>query len=307
MKLVVILVTYNGARWLRHCMQSAFESSIPVEVVVIDNNSTDNTLDILKEYPEIMVFKQSSNLGFGLANNLGISYAFNRGADYVFLLNQDAYLQHNTLERLVEVHQSQPEFGVLSPIHLTGDGTGLDLNFSNYLQKNESLVFDSLTSNFSKSIYEVPFVNAAGWLISRQVLNTVGGFDPIFFHYGEDVNFCQRLAYHGLKIGIVPNTYLLHDRLDRNQKKKWTPKERLDISERKLKVVGADINLKDDEFLKKQKRSLYKSLIKQGLQLKFRAMYHNLQELKLINRIEGEIIKSRELNIKSGPNYLNIQ
>ena len=72
------------------------------------------------------------------------------------------------------------DFGILSPVNLNGDGHSLDLKFSNNISTNKKLLYDLLKRNLVDDIYEVPFINAATWLIPRKVLMEVGGFDPIF-------------------------------------------------------------------------------------------------------------------------------
>src|SRR5690606_34782345 len=125
--------------------------------------------------------------------------------------NQDAYLGVECIETLVAVHKQNPEYGILSPIHTNANKDRLDRGFSNYLNYDSNRYFfsDFVLNNPRKDIYEVPFVNAAGWLISAKCLNTVGGFDPIFFHYGEDRNYCQRVLFHGFRIGIVPQAFMV--------------------------------------------------------------------------------------------------
>jgi len=145
----IIIVTYNAMPWLFKCL----ESTKPFSVVVIDNNSTDETVRFIKEnYPSITILAQKENLGFGQANNIGMSYALKHGADYVFLLNQDAYLENDTIEKLIEVHRKDENFGVLSPIHLNGKGDRLDQNFSNYLNYNANPDFYSDFVEISPSV-----------------------------------------------------------------------------------------------------------------------------------------------------------
>src|SRR5690606_28048723 len=86
-----VIVTYNGMKWIGDCLESLCQSSILSNVIIVDNNSEDNTVGYLKEkFPEAVILPQNQNLGFGKANNLGISYALENGADFVFLFNQDA-------------------------------------------------------------------------------------------------------------------------------------------------------------------------------------------------------------------------
>ena len=213
-----IIVTYNGESWIRNCLESLKKSSRPVNSIVIDNGSHDKTLDIITEnFPEISLIKSSNNLGFGQANNIGIKKAYDEGADYVFLLNQDASVEPETIEILVKMAERHPIYGILSPLHLNGTGDRLDWHFSNYIipKRCPELYSDSLLEKKLKEVYNAEYVNAAAWLLSRNVIEKVGGFDPIFFHYGEDDNYMQRVVFHGFKIGVCPHCRIFHDREDR--------------------------------------------------------------------------------------------
>ena len=140
-KTYIIITTCNAMCWLSECLGSCGTNN----VIVVDNNSTDKTVNFIQEnYPSIKLIQQPKNLGFGRANNIGIAYALKRGAEYVFLLNQDAYLELNTIEKLIEVHKENQEYGIVSPIHLNGNGEKLDLNFSYFIKENNSLLFDAL-------------------------------------------------------------------------------------------------------------------------------------------------------------------
>ena len=117
------MVTFNSIKWIDECLASCEAS----QTIVIDNASTDSTVShIRKNYPEVTLIENKSNIGFGQANNIGIQKALSEGAEYVFLLNQDAYLGQDCIEKLIEVHQSNPEYGILSPMHLNGNGTNFD-------------------------------------------------------------------------------------------------------------------------------------------------------------------------------------
>ncbi|WP_298528038.1 glycosyltransferase family 2 protein [uncultured Christiangramia sp.] len=296
----IIIVTYNGMKWLAQCL----ESTKPYPVIVVDNNSSDGTIDYIKNFhPDIKIFEQKANLGFGQANNIGISFALNEGADYVFLLNQDAYLVPDCLESLIKAQIANSEYGILSPVHLNGEGNRLDENFSNYLSysRNNDFYSDYVLNKTKQEIYEVPFVNAAGWLISRNCLESVGGFDPIFFHYGEDDNYCQRVLYHGLKIGVVPHVFLRHDRENRSNK---LNKNLFDILSRNLKITFSDINTENlshiENSLINRKRSKWKAYLK----LNFKVGKNYQKEIRMLEKIIPQIKISRNLNKQKGTNYL---
>ena len=105
-KVYVIIVWYNGAKWVTRNIQSLLNSNIPVQIICIDNCSTDQTETLLKQFPRITYIKAPSNLGFGKANNIGIDLALKQQADYVFLLNQDTWIYPETIENLVNAVQT---------------------------------------------------------------------------------------------------------------------------------------------------------------------------------------------------------
>ena len=215
MKIFVIIVTYKGKRWYDKCFGSLRESTIPVQVVVVDNTPGEEDAEYIKvQYPEVHLIKTNENLGFGRANNIGMRYALDKGSDYVFLLNQDAWIEPDTIEKLVDVAEQYPEYGIISPIHLNAERTAINmrLGIGNF-NRNEQLLSD-MYLNRIQDIYGTNYVNAAAWLLPTKTLEIVGGFDPVFFQYGEDDNYLNRTIYHGLKIGVCPKTRVIHDHQD---------------------------------------------------------------------------------------------
>ena len=216
-RVFIIVVTYNGMEWYERCFSSFRSSTIPVTTVVVDNDSHDGTVDyIQREFPEIIVIKSPENLGFGKANNIGIRYALDHGADYVFLLNQDAWIDPDALEILVSIHQKYPKYGLLSPMHLNVDRTGLVMKFFCRQPTNGRLITDLYLNQLS-DVYNTKYIHAAAWLLPKQTLQTIGGFDPIFHHYAEDDDYLNRLRYHRMKIGVCPAARIVHDHHSRTQ------------------------------------------------------------------------------------------
>jgi glycosyltransferase involved in cell wall biosynthesis len=210
----VVVVCYNGGDWLRKCLESLQASSLPVRVVVLDNGSEDGSIQLIEtRFPEVTLIRNPENVGFGRANNEGIRLAFKGGAEYVFLLNQDAWVEPDTLQQLTEQSRLHPEYGLLSPAHLNADGTTLDHGFANYVRADRcpGFISDAYLRQL-KPIYSLPFVNAAAWLLTRACLEKTGGFNPMFFMYGEDLDYSQRVLFHRLRIGIVPGARIFHAR-----------------------------------------------------------------------------------------------
>jgi GT2 family glycosyltransferase len=210
-KVFVVIVTYNGAQWIDKNITSLLTSSYPVSVIAIDNNSTDNSAALLETYPEVDLIKSPDNLGFGKANNIGIKKALDAGAHYVFLLNQDAWVFEDTIKSLVTKMEANHGFGVMSPVHYSGDGVTLDESFKVYYSRK-------ITQDTAVAV--VPFVNAAAWMLSRACMEKVGIFEPLFSHYGEDRNYCDRVRFHKFYIGIDADSRIVHDRIIKRALKK---------------------------------------------------------------------------------------
>ena len=206
----MIIVTYKGMRWYDKCFSSLRESTIPLQTVVVDNTPGDEDVTYIKEhYPEVHIIKTNENLGFGRANNLGMRYALDNGCDYVFLLNQDTWIEKDSIAKLVEVADWNPEYALLSPFHYSPNtnSIGMLLDDGN---NNYALLRDAHAGNL-KDLYPIRYVNAAAWLLPRKTLETIGGFCPIIYHFGEDDDYINRLMYHGLKVGLCPQTHIFHD------------------------------------------------------------------------------------------------
>lgn len=211
-RILAIVVTFNAMPWIDRCLDSLEKSSEKVDICVIDNGSLDGTEKYVQEnWPWAIFFDNEENLGFGAANNIGLRYALEHGYDYVYLMNQDAWVETDTIGRLVAAWK--PAYGVLSPIQMSGNGRKMDRNFAKKCKEHLKKEDPDL------EVVTVPFVMAAHWLVSRKVLETVGCFSPAFIHYGEDDNWIDRLHYFGYKAGVVRGAVAIHDRADRKPTK----------------------------------------------------------------------------------------
>lgn len=211
MKVLVIIVSYNFEHWIERCLGSLRGSKQPVDTLVIDNCSKDRTVDIIStHYPEVRLLRNAANLGFGQANNIGMQIAIKEGYEAVFLLNQDAWIEAEVIGTLCNVSRNHPEYGILSPVHLSGDGKKPDFGFSVYTG-----ISQVSEASQPHQLRQVPFINAAFWMIPVPVLLAVGGFSPLFYHYGEDKDYANRIKYHRYSIGYVSGIFGCHDRENR--------------------------------------------------------------------------------------------
>lgn len=288
-KCTVVIVTYNGIAWYDKCFKSLLSSSVPLEIIVVDNKSTDDSISyITSNFQEIRVIQNDENVGFAKANNIGLNIAYNNNTDYFFLLNQDAWVEYNTIETLIAVAEKKQEFGVLSPIHLTADKSFFDRGFRDYFNNKSDTIhaYENLYLKKTQPVlYESRFVNAAAWLITRKCIEIVGGFDTILFkHYGEDSNYCQRVLYHGLKIGIVPSVTICHDRENRVDK----PLDKI-IG---YSVIHGNILLTKKMYFKYLRILLWKLICGRGID--------SISEIFFIISKSKKIIESKKINMING-------
>lgn len=220
-RILVTIVTFNARPWIDKCLSSLSGSGTPVDVLVVDNASTDGTADYIHDfYPDVEMVETGANKGFGAANNIGFRRMLDDGYDFVYLLNQDAWIGKDTLKLLLD--NWKDGFGILSPVQTSANGK-MDKQFSKKCSKYLKEAGKGLDG--AKHVVEVPFVMAAHWLVSRQAVETVGGFSPAFSQYGEDDNYIDRLHHFGLKVGIVPDARAVHDRGGRGKAPKGLSRE----------------------------------------------------------------------------------
>ena len=223
--------------WIDRCLASLQNSTVACKAVLVDNGSTDNTGDfVTTHYPDAVWLPQGCNLGFGKANNIGISYALERNADHVLLLNQDAAIHPEALALMLAENDGE---SLLSPLHLNGDGTCIDEMFRFSLRNaNNHMNDDMLIRHALASHYVTGEICAACWLMPRRLLEKVGGFNPLFYHYGEDNNYYQRMVYHNVKTLLVPAAYMMHDRNTHGDPKMF----KKNLVRRNLLLEVCDIN-----------------------------------------------------------------
>lgn len=205
--IAVIIVTYNGEKWIDKCIKPLYEID-NIKIVIVDNNSTDKTVDLIKEkYSKTCLIESKSNLGFGQANNKGFEYAIRNNFEYVFLLNQDASIDETNILKLVNEYSKFEDLGILSPVHFKDD-INIENIFSSYLKEN-NINSDIIGDD---KLVNMKFINAALWLISVENLKKIGGFNPTFFHYGEDVEFVNRMNFLEMKTFVLLNSKAYHFR-----------------------------------------------------------------------------------------------
>lgn len=304
-KIAVIIVTYNGERWLKKCLECLFSYTGNMQVYIADNGSADNTVNIIESFHGKIDFqKLAANKGFGAANNICIKKAYADGCDYFMLLNQDVYISNSTIPVLIEILQKNPVMGIISPLHFNGDATLFDKNFLHSLASSREKKFvNDIYFKKAEPLYEVNNVNAACWMLPKKTIETIGGFDPLFFHYGEDDNYCQRVLYHGLKIAITTLASVRHDRDDRdgNIRQEYLQQNQ----ERAWLIKVANVSADDNKKYERQLKELYwVNMLKKIITLRFAALSALGKEYGLKKKLLQQAADHRKINRSGGMNWL---
>ena len=297
LKIFVIVVTYKGKRWYDKCFCSLRESTIPVQTIVVDNTPGDEDAEYIKaNYPEIHLIKTKENLGFGRANNLGMRYALDNGCDYVFLLNQDAWIDTDTMEKLLYISRKHPEFGILSPMHMNAEKNKIIMAY--YDGHNNVSLINDLYNHSLKSYYPMRYINAAAWLMTRATLEKIGGFCPMFFQYGEDDDYLNRVFYHKIPLVLCPNTHIVHDI-------RHSLSEQIECRKQAAREhLYEYLNINETFSYNHLKKKYIKRYIRALLRAKFEVASQIWNEYTLLKKNREDIEKCRILHKLEQPNWL---
>jgi GT2 family glycosyltransferase len=220
-----LIVSHNAKDLLLQCIRTLFASSdVPVEAVVVDNDSSDGSAAaVTAEFPQATVLIQEKNLGFGHAANVGLERCIGR---FVLLLNPDVKLDQQSVGRMADFMLTRPDAGAVGPRLLMADGT-LDPAARRAFPVPSTLFYHTvgLSKLFPKSprfgrhnmghvdeseVHEMDAGSADCLMLRRAALDRVGFFDPRYFMYGEDIDLCYRLKLGGWKIFYLPTASAVH-------------------------------------------------------------------------------------------------
>ncbi len=226
MKLSIILVNWNTCDLTRDAVASVFKETqgIDFEVIVVDNNSADGSVEMIKkEFPQVVLIANNDNRGFGKANNQGLKIA---QGDYLMFLNTDTVILDGALNKLVNYLDGHSDVMMVGPRLLNKD-----LTFQHACRRmlpnpiNSFFHLFGLAKVFKNSKFVTDYkryaadpeitgpteaLSGAAMMFRRQVYAEIGGFDEIFFMYGEDLDFCKRVLEKGWKTVYVSEAKIIH-------------------------------------------------------------------------------------------------
>ncbi|WP_055108241.1 glycosyltransferase family 2 protein [Paenibacillus ihumii] len=207
MKTDLVIVTYNSASYIQRCIQ-AIHAHTPSDytIIVVDNGSSDGTIEYVRGFPEIKLIENEQNKGFAGAVNLGIR---NGSSETVVIMNPDVFVTRNWLPPLIDALWRDEQTAVVAPKlineanQLVGVGTNWDWTLPYFLCPNEPGILEETRACLA--------INGACFLLKRHLLEKLGLLDEQYFHYFEETDYCFNAIYHGYKILFCPDSTIYHE------------------------------------------------------------------------------------------------
>ena len=241
----IIIVNYNTLKMTQECIDSVFKNTtgLEFEVILVDNGSTDGSMEHFSKDSRIHYIYNNENLGFGRANNLG--YAQAKG-DFIFLLNSDTYLLNNAIYLLwkgfMDANEIKRDVACAGTMLLNKEGEIVH-SYAKFPSKLRSILDASIyvllwklhllnampsTNNYHydtfkvNKTFDVDYITGADLMVRRDVADKYGLFDSDFFMYGEETEMEYRFMKHGLRRIIVQGLEIVH--LEGKSNAKHSPK-----------------------------------------------------------------------------------
>ncbi len=234
-KVFLIILNWNGGEMTAKCLESVEKTKndgLGLEVVVVDNGSTDGSVDKLKVQSakckvKVTILENKKNLGFAEGNNVGIKYALENGADFVCLLNNDTRVAPDFLVQLIKAANSSEKIGIVGgkiyfekgyEFHKEKYGAedlgkviwyaGGKIDWQNVYASHRGV--DETDRGQYEEAEETEYVNGCLMLVKRGVFEKIGLLDPRYFLYFEENDFCQKAKKAGFKLYFAPKSIIWH-------------------------------------------------------------------------------------------------
>lgn len=220
MDISIVIVNWNTKNLLLDCLTSIYETSknISMEIWVVDNASSDGSVDAVKRfYPDVKIIQNSKNLGFAAANNRAFKRMQGR---YAVLLNTDTVLMKGAVEAIYDFMENNPDAGMACGQLLNVDGSKQN-SFANFPGLTSLLFGEALMErllpnkypskrNVGLSPMEVDSCIGACMMVREKAMQTVGWLDESFFFFFEETDWARRMKKAGWKVYMLPSAKIYH-------------------------------------------------------------------------------------------------
>jgi len=221
MDVSIILVNYNTKQLTLDCIDTIYKytEGLSFEIIIVDNHSSDGSIEVLSHDERVRFFDSGDNLGFGLANNLGVEKATGK---YVFLLNTDTLLTYNVIKVLYDYMESHQLVGVVGVglLDAEGNNNAAYVKFPSvchtfrlclqYFERHCGLKSKSKQLEIFGNEVDVDGVTGADMFVRKELFDEAGGFDKDIFMYGEEVELQYRIAELRYRRVLLPGEHIIH-------------------------------------------------------------------------------------------------
>lgn len=214
-KTCVVILNYNNSTDTIKCINMLRSSNLAQKIVVVDNASTEaDCAKLTAAISNIGIICLATNIGYSCGNNVGMQWALaNTDCKYIFLLNNDAYVEPDCVEQLEAYLDRHADVAVCAPrIMFAHDPATIWYGGGEINWVKGGGVSWNIYKKFDANITPCPvtFISGCAMMLRRDLLLKIGGFDPRFFMYCEDIEFCARIIQSGYKMMYLPSAVVLH-------------------------------------------------------------------------------------------------
>jgi GT2 family glycosyltransferase len=211
--LAIVVVSFNARADLERCLESlhAAPPQVSCEIVVVDNHSSDDSVDAVRRWPDVRVIALDANVGFARGNNIGLRAT---NSANVLLLNSDTIVPAGAIDRLVAELDGESDVAIVGPRLVDGSGRA-ELSFGPMIAplnelRQKRLSRSAQVDRLTRERQYPDWVSGACLLVRRADAAAVGGLDERFFMYTEDVDFCAAVRARGRRVLFTPDVEIVH-------------------------------------------------------------------------------------------------
>jgi hypothetical protein len=207
----ILVLNYCSLDDTLACVSAIRQIDYPrLKVLVIDNDSPDGSgAELAQMISGEEMMRLDRNMGYAGGNDAGLRIALQQGADYVLVVNPDVRLPVDSVSKYVGIMQDDPSISALNPIQFTADGTTMDQFFRREMFDHNGYKTPSLPVS-PDQLWDVKSLFGATLFLSRHTIEKVGGFDPLYFAYWEEIDLCRRIKYHGGRLVVTSAAPVVH-------------------------------------------------------------------------------------------------